>query len=57
VYRAETPAALEALRTSLARGLPFGDASWTRLTAARFTLGSTLRPPGRPPRRNPTLES
>jgi putative transposase len=54
---AETPAELEALRTSLARGRPFGDASWIRLTAARFTLGSTMRPPGRPPRRNATPES
>jgi putative transposase len=52
VDRAETPGELAALRTSVARGRPFGDPRWTRMIADRFTLGSTLRPPGRPARRN-----
>jgi putative transposase len=44
----QTPAELEAVRTSVLRGRPFGDAAWTRSLADRFSLGSTLRPPGRP---------
>lgn len=48
VDAAQAPAELEALRTSVIRGRPFGDASWTQRIADRFSLGSTLRPPGRP---------
>ena len=55
VDRAETPSELEALRTSLARNRPFGDPGWTRRIADSFALGSTLRPPGRPPRRNAAM--
>ncbi|MDP9172413.1 MAG: transposase [Planctomycetota bacterium] len=39
---------LEQLRTSVNRGRPYGSDPWTRLTAARLDLGSTLRPRGRP---------
>jgi putative transposase len=48
VDAAQTPAELEVLQTSVMRGRPFGDASWTRRVADRFALGSTLRPAGRP---------
>jgi len=40
---------LKALRTSIERGRPFGDAVWTRGTAARLGLANSLRPRGRPP--------
>jgi putative transposase len=39
---------IEALRTSVNRGRPFGDAAWVQATAARLGLGFTLRGPGRP---------
>lgn len=42
------PAVLEAIATSLRRGSPFGDASWTAAAALRLKLESTLRPRGRP---------
>jgi putative transposase len=48
VHRAETEAELEALRTSVNRGRPFGSASWQRRTAKRLGLESTFRPRGRP---------
>lgn len=41
-------AELEAIRRSLRRGSPFGDAAWTDRTAQRLQLESTLRPQGRP---------
>ena len=43
-----TEAELSALRTSVSRGRPFGSAAWTRATAARLRLASTLAPRGRP---------
>ena len=42
---------LEAVRTSVKRGRPFGDAMWVARTADRLALGHTLRDRGRP--RNP----
>ena len=36
------------MRACVARGRPFGDDEWTRETAARLGLGSTLRKRGRP---------
>jgi len=47
VNRAETEGELEALRRSVARGAPYGDAHWQRRTAARLKLESSLRPPWR----------
>lgn len=48
VNAAVTPAELEALRRSVARGRPFGDEAWSTATAAAHGLQSTLRPRGRP---------
>src|SRR5262249_50085431 len=39
---------LQQLRSSLRRGTPFGASAWTKVTAARLGLESSLRPPGRP---------
>jgi len=47
VNRAETQAELEALRTSVRRGRPYGEQRWQKLTARRLGLESTLRPRGR----------
>jgi putative transposase len=41
-------AELAALRRSVGRGAPFGDDAWTRKTAKRLSLKSSLRPPHRP---------
>lgn len=48
VNRPETATELEALRRSVQRGQPFGSASWQARTAKRLSLESTLRPRGRP---------
>jgi putative transposase len=48
VNRAETAAELDALRTSVNRGRPFGDPRWQQKTAAKLDLKQTLRDPGRP---------
>ena len=48
VNQAQSEAELAALRRSVQRGQPFGDAAWTRRTAARLGLASTLKPRGRP---------
>jgi putative transposase len=55
VNRAETPAELEALRRSVRRGSPFGEATWVVETARALRLERTLRPPGRPPATPKTL--
>ena len=47
VNRAETAAELEALRASVKRGRPFGEARWQERTAKSLGLESTLRPRGR----------
>jgi len=36
------------LRRSVRRGTPFGQADWTKATAAQLGLEVTLRPPDRP---------
>lgn len=46
----QTEAEVAALRRSVGRGVPFGDAGWTGRTADRLGLESTLRPRGRPPK-------
>ncbi|GMU33121.1 MAG: hypothetical protein AMXMBFR20_09930 [Planctomycetia bacterium] len=38
---------IEAVRKSMARGLPFGGAAWQRRAAAQLGLQVTLRPRGR----------
>src|SRR5205085_2239026 len=48
VNQAQTAAEVEALRRSVRRGQPFGDAGWTQRTARELGLASTLRPRGRP---------
>jgi len=47
----ETAKELEALRLSVARGRPFGGATWMKRIIARLGLESTTRPPGRPRKR------
>jgi putative transposase len=47
----QTPAELEAVRQSIARGRPFGSPPWTRRTAARLGIETSLRPRGRPRKR------
>ncbi len=48
VNQPQTAGELEALRTSVARGRPFGAAAWVGRTAQRLGLQATLRPRGRP---------
>jgi putative transposase len=48
VNRPETMAELEALRRSVGRGAPYGEAEWQRQTATVLGLNSSLRPRGRP---------
>jgi len=45
---------LEAIRRSVKRGSPFGEASWVERTAKRLGLESTLRPQGRPKKKKGT---
>ena len=44
----QTEAELAALRRSVVRGAPFGDAQWQQKTAEALGLQATLRPRGRP---------
>lgn len=48
VNRPQGVAELDAIRTSVQRGRPFGDEHWVRRMAKRFGMDSTLRPRGRP---------
>ncbi len=48
VQSPQTDGELEALRRSVVRGAPFGEASWQERTAKRLGLQSTLRARGRP---------
>jgi putative transposase len=48
VNRAETESELAALRCSVVRGAPFGEATWQQQTAVVLGLESALRKPGRP---------
>ena len=51
VNRSMKAADVEAVRTSIARGRPLGDADWVARTAKRLNLDFTLRPRGRPKKR------
>jgi len=48
VNRPQSEAEIESLRRSITRGTPYGSEHWTKLTATRLGLQSTLRPRGRP---------
>jgi REP element-mobilizing transposase RayT len=56
VQTPQTEAELAALRRSVVRGSPFGEASWQERTAKRLGLQSTLRARGRPCKPQPTQE-
>jgi putative transposase len=47
VNREETAAELEAIRSRVKRGRPYGDERWEQRTAKELDLESTLRPRGR----------
>ncbi len=51
VNRPQSAAELAALRHSVARGTPYGAPAWRLATADALGLESTLRPRGRPPKR------
>lgn len=48
VNRPQTAAELDALRTCVQRGRPFGEERWVQRLCRRWGLESTLRVPGRP---------
>lgn len=48
VNRRQSEAEVQALRTCIQGGSPFGDPKWIRQSAARLSLQTTLRPRGRP---------
>jgi len=48
----QTEAELSALRRSVNRGCPFGEAFWSEQMVRRLGLESTLRPQGRPKKQN-----
>ena len=50
VERPQTEAEVMAIRKSVERGSPFGDAVWGKAAVATLGLESTLRPRGRPPK-------
>jgi putative transposase len=50
VNEPQTDAEVEAVRNSIRRSRPFGDATWVRKTALHLQLDHTLRPRGRPRR-------
>ena len=47
-----TTGELDAIRRSIRRGRPLGDSQWTENIARRLGLETTLRPRGRPKKRN-----
>ena len=51
VNRRQAEGKLEAVRTSVQRGRPFGSTIWQRMTAKQLGLESTFRPRGRPKKR------
>ena len=53
VNRVQTAAALAAVRRSLVRGVPFGDATWQVNSALLLGLETTLRPRARPRKISP----
>lgn len=48
VNKVETESELNALRRSVKRGVPYGDDRWTRSSAVRLGLETTMHPRGRP---------
>jgi len=48
VNQPQSAAELEALRSSVRRGRPYGSSCWVHMTAESLQLGSTLRQRGRP---------
>ena len=48
VNRPQTDKEVQALRKSIERGAPLGNALWQRRTATKLGLEFTLRPRGRP---------
>ena len=44
----QTEAEVEAIRRSVIRGTPYGSEEWATQSAARLQLKHTLRPRGRP---------
>jgi len=48
VNQPQTEGELKALRDSIARGAPFGSATWAKRTAKRLGLESSLRPRKKP---------
>jgi putative transposase len=48
VNEVQTEGELDALRRSVQRGCPFGDEVWQQRTAKQLGLEFTLRPRGRP---------
>jgi putative transposase len=48
VNEPQTAAELAAIRTSVNRQRPFGDAEWVKATASDLSLEQSLSPPGRP---------
>ena len=48
VNRPQTEAEVDALRRCIQRGMPYGGGVWMKRAAGRLDLGSTLRPRGRP---------
>ncbi len=52
VNEAEDPGQLAALRHSVNRGAPWGTPIWNQRTAVRLGIGPSLRPRGRPRKRN-----
>lgn len=48
VNRPQTEGELEAVRKSIARGIPFGGPRWTKRTIEQLGLEATVRPRGRP---------
>ena len=53
VQRRWAPQELEAVRQSVTRGRPFGEATWVAKTAAQLGLAFTLRDRGRPRKKTP----
>ena len=53
VQEPQSGAEVDALRLSMNRGRPYGDAKWQLRAANRLDLASSLRRPGRPKRERP----
>jgi putative transposase len=52
VNRLQSDAEVNAIRTSVARGQPYGSPGWVKQVAKELDLDSTLRPRGRPRKTN-----